>query len=629
MVLPPQQQQITTTRNIKKRRSHSMRSISSSTSSSEISIADGNSHKSNVLQKLRKQTSIVDDDLEDDDDIYCGVVDPHALICQDYIQRLQQNITSIHHIPYIHSSYAAASPKLLHSPEWMAILKTLMPHLDFTIQRSDRMMQQCENNPVICAFGVLHNHQPLAPLEWDVFLDPQLVHTNTASPEQLVCRMMLAHGSAAQLLVEATGLVQQWTFETLVATAQESCDKLRSGMFCHVWLQLFASALQMGSAIQRKESIEDTASLREESGGRDSKKRLPPREERQEAKELLQSPSTMTQSFRSTRSSSRMGSTSTVEPTSEEDPLSTSLDNDKSTTSSTLFCGMSSSSAADVCGIFPYYHNDDTHDTKSILQQIGKSLSIIQSILGQPLRLILDLKSRFVPSHVWSGLIQTLEQLGGLSITAIGSFDISELRSIQSEECRKYLFFHSAGDLQYACERGEMERGDVVFFNAGSLIRGRRKRRVVGSVTSCCIVPISPTNYEEANNRVELEPQQLDDEYYGGLVFYPFAYPRDHPNSYSASNKKKNKTKKRNTTLQDYQDAYQLQIGLYVQEVAIGPQELNGLVQFINQHSSLYNVGLAWGGLDGCHFQDITGTGYGTQRYVGRVWDDTTFTKTR
>ena len=89
---------------------------------------------------------------------------------------------------------------------------------------------------------------------------------------------------------------------------------------------------------------------------------------------------------------------------------------------------------------------------------MAESANVIKKLLGEPLRLVLDLKSRRVPAKVWARLIDNL-RARGLCVEGIGSFDIDELRvigSAASTPVRKILFFHSAGDLQRACHANEV-----------------------------------------------------------------------------------------------------------------------------------------------------------------------------
>lgn len=90
--------------------------------------------------------------------------------------------------------------------------------------------------------------------------------------------------------------------------------------------------------------------------------------------------------------------------------------------------------------------------------KMAQDIEHISAVLGEPLRLVLDLKSRRVPPRVWSRLIDSL-RTQGLVIEGIGSFDVDELRVIGkgcSYPLTPILFFHSVGDLQRACHANEV-----------------------------------------------------------------------------------------------------------------------------------------------------------------------------
>ena len=64
----------------------------------------------------------------------------------------------------------------------------------------------------------------------------------------------------------------------------------------------------------------------------------------------------------------------------------------------------------------------------------------------------------------------------GISVEGIGSFIGSDIRGVSdilkesgNDSVREVFFFHSIGDLQYACHYNLVEEGDSVLFNAGSL----------------------------------------------------------------------------------------------------------------------------------------------------------------
>eukprot|EP00984_Skeletonema_dohrnii_P010659 scaffold4176_cov109-Skeletonema_dohrnii-CCMP3373.AAC.7 len=120
--------------------------------------------------------------------------------------------------------------------------------------------------------------------------------------------------------------------------------------------------------------------------------------------------------------------------------------------------------------------------------QMARDIQRIHDVLGEPLRLVLDLKSRRVPPRVWSRLIDNLRSRG-LLIEGIGSFDMDELRVIGkgcSYPLTPMLFFHSVGDLQRACHANEVKKGDTVYFNGGSLMWKRSSIMEAAECGGCC-----------------------------------------------------------------------------------------------------------------------------------------------
>ncbi len=98
-------------------------------------------------------------------------------------------------------------------------------------------------------------------------------------------------------------------------------------------------------------------------------------------------------------------------------------------------------------------------------------------------------------------------------------------------------------------------------------------------------------------------------------MFQPFAYPKGGAldDSYISQDP--------NSILEDYQKRFNLNIGLYVQEFAIGPDEIDSLANLINTYPKLYTLGLAWGGINGFSLSNAEGDGYHSQRYVGSEWN--------
>ena len=120
------------------------------------------------------------------------------------------------------------------------------------------------------------------------------------------------------------------------------------------------------------------------------------------------------------------------------------------------------SSLGALCGMSMCLGNDDSpsssYDLHYASHNMSRDIQSISDILGEPLRLVLDLKSRRVPPKVWSRLIDSMRSRG-LIVEGIGSFDMDELRVIaKSCSCplTPMLFFHSVGDLQRACHANEV-----------------------------------------------------------------------------------------------------------------------------------------------------------------------------
>lgn len=110
-----------------------------------------------------------------------------------------------------------------------------------------------------------------------------------------------------------------------------------------------------------------------------------------------------------------------------------------------------------------------------------------------------------------------------------------------------------------------------------------------------------------------------DDQDGDGVRFEPFAFPR------RRSGKEDPRALECRSTLQDYKDRFRLRIGCYVQEFSISDKNLDAVTRFLNKNKSLYDLGLAWGGLNGqCH-EGLDGDGYWNQRYMGRKWDRNAF----
>ena len=351
-------------------------------------------------------------------------------------------------------------------------------------QRKKKMQSQRNVNPA---------------LEWDVFLDPTIVmqvdsairkmealmdnRDHETFDEELVAanievdrqvsrlmnRMMLAHGSAAQLLVEAVGVAAKYNFSRVVKTTKQLHKKVKqksrrnifgfsttdttvdedlespipsgknvgatskaadvktSAIFVNRWLRIFAFALKLG-----KQSI-DSIEFQVRKGG-----------VRKDNMKKSRSVEGLTSRFlRGTLNS-----------------MSFDNDNDESAGLDVIPVDEDWPANPPLCGLFLCLGMNDpaSEDADHDVSTLAESAELIKNLLGDRLRLVLDMKSRRVPAKVWGRLIDNLRSRG-LIIDGIGSFDIDELRQIKSSTSTPVTsisFFHSAGDLQRACHANEV-----------------------------------------------------------------------------------------------------------------------------------------------------------------------------
>jgi len=516
---------------------------------------------------------------------------------------------------------------------------------------------------------------PRPALEWDVFLDPSLVRSadkamqaaenlNKATSgkggdicfddynaqiaadvevdrqvSRLMNRMMLAHGSTTQLVTEAVGMASRYNFARVVEQGESRRRKSKwgsilepdciasadefvemesaedssispskayeadigkvgrgsktisaSGIFAERWLLLFCQALKLGLDIASLDS--KTMRSRLNALSPESSRNL-------------------------VLSENSRGSSSLSLQTDEEDTDDAGDDDQVSVDSFVAGADGNIADPLSMCGLFLCLGLEDTNARKADHSgsTMASSAKRIYKLLGAPLRVVLDLKSRKVPPRVWARLLDTL-RTRGIAVDGIGSFDIDELRSIASFTCTpvsQVIFLHSAGDLQRACHAGEIKKGDTVFFNAGSLI-WKRPTLCEATGLGLCVDSTSLNNVESEKNP-RLDPWNQNGLKMGAYSFQPFAYPREKLELLDDI------VEECKATLEDYQRHLELNIGLYVQEFSIGDAALDAISKLVNHYPSIYNLGLAWGGLNGAAVKGVYGDGYWNQRYIGREWD--------
>lgn len=467
---------------------------------------------------------------------------------------------------YAHGGLFGAAPMMLGNPQWVGILRRLMP--DVYIELSNRiesaspgeMIHWTENNPVVCAYGCAYEmkcYNSIPNIEWDVFLDPALVDSvvsvlndrmqflqmtcpeliqmvearpfapvnqqrNLSSAARnrlqffdtqlrhrvktLVNNLLIAHGNLIQLVLEQTGIASQHNFSSVKRTSRT----LGGGMCARQWMAIFAESLR----INEQETTHDNRNYENQAG-----------------------------------------------------------------------------MINDVC-----FH-----------ACISESIDAVKQITKHSMGVVIDLKSRFIPQPVWACVIDCLRE-SGLRVEAVGSFVATDIRGINrltSAPVDEFFYFHSAGEVQRACHDGKIQRGDCVFFNAGSLL-------VNDYWQSGCAA-----SFEIRNNRLcsVFDPQLAKQSYQ--IQSFATAQQRADDTGLSAAQ----------SPLQSYKLQYGFSIGLYVQEYAIDDAAATLLTDFVNRNPNVFDIGLCWGGVNGVVPRGIQPTrltctdGFSNQRYAGAAWD--------
>ena len=557
----------------------------------------------------------------------------------------------IQNIPYAHGGYFGAAPFMLADPLWVNILRTLMPDVYVEVAKrifspTPKLIHWAENNPVVCAYGTIQDlnwkktsGNAVTCLEWDVFLDPSLVarlqivlherdhllnqidwpyyspfekkaeiwlqqhesHTQMAShikvidyhdsqirsrTQYLIEKMLIAHGNTTQLMLEQTGFLKKYIFSRVKRTRRT----LGGGIFARQWFAGYVEAMKLGIEGQNVESLNEIDS-------NDSY-------EQSTYPESSNEESTFDSSDNAVMSQ---------EINTKNENVVVRFDDDLNAPSSkehtVLF------KRRTINSTFHHEPNENKQLTsldalaissfpdRSIPESIQMLNSIIASSSNYPyhcqIGLVLDLKSRHVSKRIWALVIDALRHYG-VRVDGLGSFAPEDIRNTSTYTCEpvpELFFFHSAGDLQDACHKGKIHKGDTVYFNAGSLLWDKYDATLCESIDVLKDRCFGDFDVEETKAKYELQPYALCDS--DGIT----------------------------STIQAYQKHYDLQIGLYCQEFAIDDGAIDLLVRFVNRNSDVYKMGFCWGGVNGVTVAGIqpgrfTSTdGLWNQRYLGKKWN--------
>jgi hypothetical protein len=518
----------------------------------------------------------------------------------------------IHRMPYSHGCFFGAAPFLLANPDWISILRQLMPDVYVEISRrvlnapTAKLIHWAENNPVVAAYGtanVLANTGKIVTLEWDVFLDPRLVRRvelvlnqrdtflslysgmekDAWSSEQksimsflseeldrrsqeLVDKMLIAHGKVSHLFLEQTGHAKDYIYSRVARTRRT----LGGGMYARQWMSVYAESLRLGMqmgqnliAFKEDESVSTNSTVVSDDEG---------------------------QMFESCMIADRLRRTESC-PMLLQDTACLNADciqPKESTGASRELTEQGSERSFISSNSLSSCPSTSLEESVELLKHVTKK--------ARPIVLLLDMKSRHVPKRVWSLVIDTLAS-AGIRVEAVASFTVDEIRDI-SGLCRQpvleIIYCHSAGELQQGCHNGLLRYGDTVFINGGSLLWE------ASEITISYLIDVIYGNFD---------PNYVMDQY----NLLPFTSTK----------------KGLSNTLKAYKERLNLHIGLYVQEFSIDEAALDILVRFVNENPILIEHGLSWGGINGVTVKGIRPSRYAptdglsAQRLVSISWDYT------
>lgn len=583
----------------------------------------------------------------------------------------------IRNMPYSHGSFFGAAPFMLANPHWIDVLRLLMPDVYIAISLrvvhapAPKLIHWAENNPVVAAYGTAHeleNTNVMPNLEWDVFLDPHLVHRVevvldkqenflrscapsdayrglsgkqlrdqilesvdtlglTASQrsilvyyeaelrrriETLVDNMLIAHGNLTQLILEQTGWFKKYNFSRVKRT----CRTLGGGMFARQWLAVFAESLKLGKCLDGSSGIQEKVVSRK-------------------GDVLLYSTSCVL---------TRTGSSS------DEDEL------DSSFRCQCLQCVRSSDECAENADLaLPSLQNEqaelpcrnrrsaDAPELRSSVSFSEGSLTSGADAERSPTRSLgaSPLRSRPAPPDVVSSSkclstsiaesISIIKFITGCEEPLGLVFDIKSRCTPKRVWGLIIDFLRDAGarvegvasfavdDIRDISNHASKPVKELFFFHSAGDMQlachdGRLKQGDTILFNAGSLLWDSRSSDAETLSWQALRRCWADfdaDEVKRSYAILPFARAEE----------------SRASTIKSYKDKFGLSIGLYCQEFAIDEAALNIIVKHVNDYPDIYDLGLSWGGVNGVTVRGIQPgrftltDGFWNQRYASTPWD--------
>lgn len=473
----------------------------------------------------------------------------------------------------------AAAPFMLANPHWISVLRHLMPDVYVEISRRvqappHRLIHWAENNPVVAAYTTAHELEyngGFPNMEWDVFLDPHLVNRVLVVLRERKTFLL----SVLPELPTVKPMEKLPEFEDQLTAKQRNVVKFYEREL-RKRVQVLVDEMMIAHGNLAQLSLEQTGYLKQYNHSRVKRTRR-----------TLGGGIFARQWMAVYAESLRVGML-------DESPSNTPTNGDSGGGASPLppetsLLDMATSSCPNT--------------------SIAASVAIIKHVVKreEPFGLVLDVKSRHVPPQVWACVVDCLGE-AGVRVEGVGHFVTEEIRTLRQHTVRpvrELILFHSAGDLQQACHNKKIRYGDTVFFNAGCLLWTPASDRA--GVGGYCQQLFGKFDAEATKQSYRIQP---------------FALP-----SKAGERSYNTMTGWTGSTIEDYKRRYNLSIGMYLQEFAIDEAAANMLVQIVNDHPEIYDLGLAWGGVNGVTLQGIrpgrfTDTsGFWNQRHIGAAWD--------
>jgi len=501
--------------------------------------------------------------------------------------------------------------------------------------------------------------------------------------QELTDRLLIAHGNVLQLILEQAGVLKDWNYSRVQRTRRT----LGGGMYARQWMAVFAESLRLGmkptkaaskracskSHKRSPKSAEETFNFYDEddssSTPAETDALLPSRVVEEEEEDVYENDDDDSLDV------------------DREDPL----EDDQNHCTCSPRCCLDTTMAESLKLIEKITQTKhpigilldlkSRHVPKRVLSLMVRSLQAAGiRVVGIASFQISEIRG------VCSGHPQhnVFPQFGGYgSYLASHPATISIPPAIEPppSSTKEILMVHSAGDLQAACDEGLVRPGDHVFFNGGSLIldsaRSSTIRSLFGFFFDMCVCGYYNTfdpcviedgykiqsygygcnGMESVENAVSFcgdtgsknafahdestsglfgsSPKRRKTvhglEHHHNIAFQMSIDDDDDDTLLMTSASEETEMGAVMKTLADYKKHYGFSMGLYLQEFSIDEAAARLLIDLVNQNPKLYDLGLAWGGINGMTVHGIqpgrfTSTdGYWNQRRLGRTWKDPPF----